>query len=147
MTATLTTTRITTGNTETPALAPDPASGDVAAAFEALFDAHRITGRLVAELSERADRWADADPIVVRLITETATMVDGVDHGSGTRPPAAAAGPVPAIVRARELGVAQARLLTAADRVERDDPGLVDRLGRSLVRVRALTADLRDARG
>jgi hypothetical protein len=54
---------------------------------------------------------------------------------------------VPAIVRARELGVAQARLLTAADRVERDDPGLVDRLGRSLVRVRALTADLRDARG
>lgn len=138
MTATLTTTHDAAPRTT---ITPTSA-GDSTAITTNLLEAHRAAGRLVAELSERSEIWSDVDPIVQRLIDETEIVAHRVPSERDAAP---TAGSAPAIVRAREMGQAQARLLEALDHVPSDDPILADDLGRSLIRVRALAADLAEA--
>ena len=138
MTATLTTTHDSAARTT---ITPTSAGASTATAAH-LLAAHRVAGRLVAELSESSENWTEVDPIVQRLVIEAEIVTGQVPTDQGA---ATAAGSVPAIVRAREMGQAQARMLAALDQAPADDPVLADDLERSLIRVRALTADLAEA--
>ncbi len=141
MTTTLITTRSGGGQadiTETP-------TWETAGTARSLLDAHRSAGPLVADLSEQPDRWAAVEPIIVRLIAEASTIASqaGGDPTAAGQP--APEGTVPAIVRARELGVAQARLLALLTRTTPLDSRLAHEVGHSVVRVRALVAELHEA--
>ena len=138
MTATLTTTHDAAPRTT---ITPT-STGDSTATTIDLLEAHRAAGRLVAELSERSEIWSDVDPLVQRLIDEAEIVARRVPTERDAAP---TANSVPPIVRAREMGQAQARLLEALDHARSDDPILADDLGRSLIRVRALAADLAEA--
>ena len=93
-----------------------------------LINLHCQAGHFVAELSE-SPWWVEADRLTIRLITE-ASAVD-----TPTVP--AHAVDVPAVVRCRELAVAQRRMVAA---LEGNGPADVDEA--TVVRARALLAEL-----
>lgn len=88
---------------------------------------HAAAGALVAELST-SPFWAGAESIVGRLIAETGH----VGPPSGTLVPTA-----PAVVRCRELAVAQRHLMATLERTGGDGLG-----HDAVVRARALLAEL-----
>jgi hypothetical protein len=105
---------------------PSPAASPVRSLE--LIDIHRRAGHLVAELST-GPAWVDADRITTRLIAEAQAVA------TLTAPADAVA--APAVVRCRELAVAQRRMVLA---LEDDDGFDVDET--AVVRARALLAEL-----
>jgi hypothetical protein len=93
-----------------------------------LIDIHCRAGHFVAELSERPG-WADADLITIRLIAEA--------YAVATPTVPAHAVSAPAVLRCRELAVAQRRMVIALE-----GHGLADVDVATLVRARALLAEL-----
>ena len=93
-----------------------------------LIDLHCQAGHFVAELSE-SPGWVEADRLTIRLIAEA--------YSVATPSVPAHAVDAPAVVRCRELAVAQRRMVGA---LEGNGPADVDQA--TLVRARALLAEL-----
>ena len=150
---TMTTTPSTTAPTTTVPLEIRPRPGAEPEATAELLGAHRDAGPLVADLSQDLSCWSSAEPLVVRLTAEA----DRLTGRSGSA--AAEPGAVPAIVRARDLAMAQRRLmgtLASSSSSSSSSPPSASAsssasvagpaVGRSLVRVRALVAELAELR-
>jgi hypothetical protein len=111
-----------------PATAIAPYLADTEAVRLELIQIHRRAGHLIAELST-APAWIEADRIAIRLIAEarsvagTAARFDESD--------------IPAVVRCRELGAAQRRLVGA---LRGDERLHID--ATAVIRARALLAEL-----
>ncbi len=134
----MTTTTTTTAPTTTVPLDVGPRPGVRPEATAELLGAHRDAGPLVADLSQDRGRWPRAEPLVVRLTAEA----DRLTGRSGSAP--AESGAVPAVVRARDLAMAQRRLMGTLASASASVAGPA--VARSLVRVRALVAELAELR-
>ena len=104
-----------------------------AAVASELIQTHLRAGQLVAGLSA-SPVWARADRLVARLVTD-AEEIAAVRLGRSPVP--TATGSVPAVVRCRELAMAQRKLVAAIEA-----PGGPVGLDAAVVRTRALVAEL-----
>ena len=98
-----------------------------------LIQTHLRAGQLVAELSA-SPVWARADRLVARLVTDAEEIAAA---RLGRSPVPTATGSVPAVVRCRELAMAQRKLRAAIEA-----PGWPVGLDATVVRTRALVAEL-----
>lgn len=112
------------------AAATEALSGEIEPLAAELADIHHQAGHFVAELSE-GPTWGETDPFVTRLIADA--YVVAMTPGSPSIVDA------PAVVRCRELAVAQRALARA---LRGDGPFCIDTA--TVVRARALLAELAD---